>query len=93
MTWKKVNNEDDTHQNFIKWTEVGQEMEGTWEGLSEGKFGDLGQIDGTKFPMHTVLTRALGEIAEGAKVKIVYLGMMTSKRGSRYKGFDVFIDE
>ena len=93
MAWKRVNNEDEAHPNFIKWTTVGQELEGEWEGTSEGKFGELGQINGTKFPLHTVLARAFTEISEGTKVKVVYLGMMTSKRGSRYKGFDVFIEE
>ena len=93
MTWKKVNEGEGGGDNFMKWESVGQTLEGVWEGLSEGKFGDLGCINGVKFPMHTVLDKALNEVEDGVKVKVVYMGMKTSKKGNRYKDFDVFVDE
>lgn len=42
---------------------------------------------------NTVLDSRLAEVNHGDKIKIVFLGMAKSKRGTQYKNFDVFIDK
>lgn len=93
MAWKQVNADESNGDSFFKWTTAGQSLEGKWEGLSEGKFGDMGSINGTKFPMHTVLSKSLEKLEEGVNLKIVYLGKKTGKSGREYKNFDIFIEE
>lgn len=39
-----------------------------------------------------VLDSRLDKVQAGTKVKIVYLGKQTSKRGNQFKNYDVFID-
>ncbi len=99
MSWKKVGSEGhDTESGFMKWTTIGQVVEGEWLGTKDGKYGDLGIIDTVNggevvFPMHTVLAKNLDEVSEGDKVKIVYKGKTSGKSGRTYHDFDVFIDE
>ena len=40
----------------------------------------------------TVLDSRLVEVQHGTRVKIVYLGKQTSKRGNQFKNYDVFVD-
>ena|SRR3990167_651276 len=42
---------------------------------------------------NTVLDSRLAEMQHGQKVKIVYLGMETSKRGNKFKNFNVFVED
>lgn len=96
MGWKQINNENEEGNNsggIFKFHEVGQSLEGKWEGVSEGKFGEFGQIEGTKFPMHAVLAKALEDLEEGTLIKIVYKGMKKSKIGREYKNFDIFKED
>lgn len=39
-----------------------------------------------------VLDGRLAEVQPGTKVKIVYIGKQTSKRGNQFKNYDVFVD-
>lgn len=94
MKWKKQAGGG----NYYKWTEVDQELEGTWLGQHDGKFGPNGSIDvhGKEiiFPIHTALVQLLEDIKEGKIIKIVYLGKQLNKNtGREYKGFDVYVQE
>ena len=42
---------------------------------------------------NTVLDSRLGEVKAGNKVKIHYLGLQVSKRGNKFKNFNVFVWE
>ena len=79
-----------------KWTEPGQTLEGQYQGASPGKFGDLGTIEKeggerVSFPVHTALGTKLSQIKTGAEIRIIYKGMRTSKGGTEYKDFEVFV--
>ena len=93
MAWKRVNNKGNSNSNILKWDTPGKIVEGIWNGISEGRFGELGDIGGTRFPLLTVLDRALREISVGTKVKATYIGWATSNKGTQYKDFNVDIDE
>lgn len=78
---------------FRKWTEKGQELEGTWLGQHEGKFGPLGALQTEQgkitFPLHMALLQRVEGLAEGTYIQIVYTGMHMSKGGKEFKGFIV----
>ena len=80
---------------FHKWETPGEEFEGTWRGLHDGRFGPLGTLetpDGlVTFPLHAALLERLKLVQEGAEVLIRYTGMQTSKAGRVFKAFEVFV--
>ncbi len=80
---------------FRKWEQPGEEFEGTWRGMHEGRFGPLGTLETSDgvltFPLPTALRGRLQGVREGAAVRIQYTGMQTSKAGRPFKGFEVYV--
>jgi hypothetical protein len=80
---------------FHKWETPGEELEGTWRGSHEGRFGPLGTVETPEglvtFPLHTALLDRLKVVREGAAVLIRYTGTQLSKAGRVFKGFEVFV--
>ncbi len=82
---------------FQKWETPGQELEGTWQGLYDGRFGPLGTLetrDGPlTFPLPVALRDRLAQVRAGALVLVRYTGLQTSNAGRTFKGFEVFVAE
>ncbi len=80
---------------FHKWETPGEEFEGTWRGLHDGRFGPLGTLETPEglvtFPLHVALLERLKLVQEGAEVLIRYTGKQTSKAGRVFKAFEVFV--
>ena len=80
---------------FHKWDSPGEELEGTWQGSHEGRFGPLGTVEATEglisFPLHAALLQRLRQVRIGAQVLLRYTGPQTSKAGRLFKGFEVFV--
>ena len=80
---------------FHKWETPGEEFEGTWRGMHDGRFGPLGTLETAEglvtFPLHTALLERLKLVREGAEVLIRYTGKQTSKAGRVFKAFEVFV--
>lgn len=80
---------------FHKWETPGDELEGSWQGTHEGRYGPLGTLETTgglvNFPQHAALRERLKYVRVGAEVRIRYTGPQTSKAGRMFKGFEVFV--
>ncbi len=80
---------------FHKWETPGDELEGTWRGMHDGRYGPLGTVetmDGLlTFPLHAALLDRLNRVREGAEVLIRYTGKQTSKAGRVFKHFEVYV--
>jgi len=80
---------------FHKWETPGDEFEGTWRGMRDGRFGPLGSLETPEglvtFPLHAALLERLKLVREGAEVLIRYTGKQTSKAGRIFKAFEVFV--
>ena len=80
---------------FHKWDTPGDELEGTWQGSHEGRFGPLGTLEAAEglisFPLHAALLDRLRHVRIGAEVLLRYTGPQTSKAGRLFKGFEVFV--
>jgi len=80
---------------FHKWAQPGDEVEGTWRGAHDGRYGPLGTLETAEglvtFPLHAALLDRLKLVREGAEVLIRYTGMQTSRAGRLFKAFDVFV--
>jgi len=80
---------------FHKWETPGEEFEGTWLGMHDGRFGPLGTLETAEglitFPLHAALLERLRLVREGAEVLIRYTGKQTSKAGRVFKAFEVFV--
>ena len=80
---------------FHKWETAGEEFEGTWRGMHDGRFGPLGSLETPEglitFPVHAALRERLKLVREGAEVLIRYTGKQTSKAGRIFKAFEVFV--
>ena len=80
---------------FHKWESPGDELEGTWQGSHEGRFGPLGNLETveglTTFPLHAALLERLKYLRIGTEVRIHYTGPQTSRAGRLFKGFEVFV--
>src|SRR5262245_38296153 len=80
---------------FRKWETPGDEFEGTWRGMHDGRFGPLGTLETPQglitFPLHAALLERLRLVREGAEVLIRYTGQQTSKAGRIFKAFEVFV--
>src|SRR5947209_43176 len=80
---------------FHKWETPGEEFEGTWRGMHDGRFGPLGTLKTSEglvtFPLHTALLERLKLVREDAEVLIRYTGKQTSKAGRVFKAFEVFV--
>jgi len=80
---------------FHKWETPGDELEGTWQGSHDGRFGPLGTLEAggglISFPLHAALLDRLRHVRVGAEVLVRYTGPQTSKAGRLFKAFEVFI--
>jgi hypothetical protein len=80
---------------FHKWETAGDELQGMWRGVHEGRFGLLGTVetadDVFTFPLPVALRDRLQRVRPGAEVRIRYTGLQTSKAGRVFKGFEVFV--
>jgi hypothetical protein len=80
---------------FHKWEQPGEEFEGTWRGVHDGRFGPLGTLETSEglltFPLPTALRDRLHLVREGAAVRIQYTGLQTSRAGRPFKGFEVYV--
>jgi len=80
---------------FHKWETPGEDFEGTWRGMHDGRFGPLGTLETPEglvtFPLHAALLERLKLVREGAEVLIRYTGKQTSKAGRVFKAFEVFV--
>ena len=80
---------------FHKWETPGEEFEGMWRGMHDGRFGPLGTLETPEglvtFPLHAALLERLKLVREGAEVLIHYTGKQTSKAGRVFKAFEVFV--
>jgi hypothetical protein len=80
---------------FHKWETPGEEFEGTWRGMHDGRFGPLGTLETPEglitFPLHAALLERLKLVRESAEVLIRYTGKQTSKTGRVFKAFEVFV--
>src|SRR6266852_1455517 len=80
---------------FHKWETPGDEFEGTWRGMRDGRFGPLGTLETPEglvtFPLHAALLERLKLVREGAEVLIRYTGKQTSKAGRIFKAFEVLV--
>jgi hypothetical protein len=80
---------------FHKWDSPGEELEGTWRGMHDGRFGPLGTLEIptglVTFPLHAALLERLRLVRGGAEVLIRYTGKQTSKAGRVFKAFEVFV--
>ena len=78
---------------FHKWETAGEEFEGTWRGMHDGRFGPLGTLETLEglvtFPLHAALLERLKLVREGAEILIRYTGKQTSKAGRVFKAFEV----
>ncbi len=88
--WRQVGQEQ-----FHKWDTPGDELEGTWQGSHDGRFGPLGTLEAAEglisFPLHAALLDRLRHVRIGAEVLLRYTGPQTSKAGRLFKGFEVFV--
>ena len=82
---------------FNKWEAPGQELEGRWQGIHEGRFGPLGALEAPggrlTFPLPVALRGRLAQVPPGALVLLRYTGLQTSNAGRTFKGFEVFVAE
>ncbi len=82
---------------FKKWETPGQELEGRWQGVHEGRFGPLGTLEtdggSLTFPLPVELRERLAKVSTGALVRLRYIGLQTSDAGRTFKGFEVFVAE
>ena len=90
--WRRVG-----QGQFQKWEASGQELEGLWQGIHEGRFGPLGTVDTADgrftFPLPVALRERLGQVRPGLLVLVRYTGLQTSNAGRTFKGFEVFVAE
>jgi hypothetical protein len=82
---------------FHKWETAGQELEGIWQGIHDGRFGPLGTLEAADgrltFPLPAALRDRLMQVKLGALVLVRYTGLQTSTAGRTFKGFEVFVAE
>jgi len=80
---------------FHKWETPGEELEGVWRGVHDGRFGILGTVETADdlwtFPLPVALRDRLQRVRVGAEVLIRYTGLQTAKTGRMFKGFEVFV--
>src|SRR5713101_4081419 len=80
---------------FRRWEQPGEEFEGTWRGVHNGRYGPLGTLETLEglvtFPLPAALLERLKLVREGAEVLIRYTGKQTSKAGRVFKAFEVFV--
>ncbi len=88
--WREIG-----HGQFHKWETPGDELEGRWQGVHDGRYGPLGSLETARgrltFPLHAALRERLTRAREGTEVLIRYTGKQTSKAGRVFKAFEVFV--
>lgn len=98
MAWREIGG-----GTYVKWEEKGQQVEGAWQGLKEGKRAPDGKVTQVgvvltergplRFSATSVLQDRLGGLEVGVLVRITYLGKDRSQSGTEFKAFRVEIDE
>lgn len=89
MTWKKVTGD------FFKFADAGDKLEGIWQGVREGRYGDNGAVmtdDGERLFGITKVLEDLKRFPVGTRVRIVYTGEGESRDGTRFKRFEISVD-
>ena len=80
---------------FHKWETPGEELQGVWRGVHDGRFGVLGTVetadDLRTFALPVALRDRILRVPRGAEVLVRYTGLQTSKAGRVFKGFEVFV--
>jgi hypothetical protein len=80
---------------FHKWETPGEELQGLWRGVHDGRFGALGTLETADnlltFALPVALRDRVLRVPMGADVLIRYTGLQTSKAGRVFKGFEVFV--
>ena len=80
---------------FHKWETPGEELQGVWRGVHDGRFGALGTVETAEdlrtFALPVALRERILRVPPGAEVLIRYTGLQTSKAGRVFKGFEVFV--
>jgi hypothetical protein len=100
--WKKVEQKADG--TFFKFERDGEELVGTWQGTYNGGKNKWGRdnINGkivtpegiALVTMNENLTRQLGNVDAGKRVKIIYKGKkFNAKSGNYFKDYEVFVEE
>ena len=88
--WRRVG-----QGQFHKWEHPGEEFEGTWRGVHDGRYGPLGTLETAEglmtFPLPTALLDRLRLVRDGMEVLIQYTGIQISKAGRPFKGFEVYV--
>ena len=78
-----------------KWETPGEELQGVWRGVHDGRFGVLGTVETAEdlrtFALPVALRERILRVSPGAEVLIRYTGLQTSKAGRVFKGFEVFV--
>ncbi len=95
--WRSVSEGGD----LLKWAGLaaGYELEGAWLGTKPGKFGPLGLLQPDNedpvitFTMPYKLESKLRKVAEGTRVRIVYMGMVPAGDGKTLYNFDVQVPD
>lgn len=82
--------------SFYKFEDVGQVLEGIWQGTRVGKFGDNGVVevqgDTKMFSLNAAL-KDLMRVKPGCEVRIEYMGKQMSKGGNEFKAYTVQVAE
>lgn len=95
MAFKKIENNIEfwkpTTKNDERLGVVVEEREHPKYGRSVVLKGDKGDLIG--LPSHTALQSLLKTVKRGDRVKVVYLGEEENDAGTKYRNYEVFIDE
>ena len=72
---------------FQKWETPGQELEGTWQGIHEGRFGPLGTLEAAEgrltFPLPVALRDRLAQVNDvGPKTRQLVTRLALLRRWS-----------
>jgi len=82
--------------SFYKFEEVGQVLEGTWQGTQTGKFGDNGTVEVFGKLMVFSLNAGLKDLLRvkaGTEIRLEYLGKQRAKNGNEFKAYKVEVAE
>jgi hypothetical protein len=95
--WRALGGSGGGGEQFYKFTDLGQVLEGIWRGTQKGKYGDNGVVeteDGVRrvFTLSAML-KDLVDVDDGTEVQITYLGMAKSKAGNDFHKFQILVED
>jgi hypothetical protein len=94
-TWRPVEVPTPANGLWLKWEQIGDEVEGEWQGMSIGKFGEVGTVltasGPKKFSLPVTLARQLRRVPEGTPTLISFVGEAQTKSGGTVKLFSVLV--